>query len=117
MPSVIGLLPQALAPFYNTAQSPALQLPGVTVGPLTFYPLQFVDNDHAMQVTITNTQSNGSPPNDTADVIVTFGPPPSSPLSGYGSVAETYRSVSDRTFPVDHRVPTTTLGKPTPITF
>jgi uncharacterized protein len=80
------------------------------LGPLTFTAREVVDADHAMQVTVSNVAATGSPPgsppgDDTADVMITFGPPPTSPLAGRGSVAESYRQVS--LYP-------TTGGKPNP---
>ena len=43
-----------------------------------------------MQVTISNIQNGGQ----TADVAITYGPPSTSALAGYGNVSETYRQVS-----------------------
>jgi len=102
--------------------------PTLPVGRLTFFPLEFTDANHVMQLTISNVQASyssppvSSPPDltyaysysppysgwsdETADVTITYGPPASSPLAGFGAVAETYRQVS--------LMPLTAKGKPNP---
>jgi phage tail sheath protein FI len=82
-----------------------------TVGPLTFTAREIVDTDHLMQVTVGKVTATGSPPgsppgDDTADVTITYGPPPDSPFAGRGAVSESYRQVS--------LYSTTAAGKPNP---
>lgn len=82
------------------------------IGPLQFTALEITDSDHVMTITVGNASSVDSPlgspltGDDTCDVTITFGPPSTSPLSGYGMVAETYRGVS--------LVQTLASGKPNP---
>jgi len=87
-----------------------------TIGPLTFTAREIIDADHQMQVTISNVRATysslpfssptgltipysyslpySSPVDETGDVTISFGPPSTSLLAGYGYVTETYRQVS-----------------------
>ena len=75
------------------------------VGPLVFTAREITDDDHQMQVSITNVQSSSNIPysysipfsggyDGTCDVTITYGPPAGSSLPSNGAVAETYRQVS-----------------------
>lgn len=99
-----------------------------TIGPLAFTAREIVDADHQMQVTVSNLRATyaslpfssptgltipysyslpySSPVDETADVTISFGPPPTSPFAGSGYVTEVYRQVSIN--------PTTAAGKPNP---
>jgi hypothetical protein len=123
---VVGLLPQALNPAWSAlttfnqwvaqeeagAYSYSFPGPAVTLGPLTFLPIEITDADHQMQVGLSNVQV--TPQGDNiGDVTVTYGPPATSPLAGSGTRAETYRQVS--TYPyIANGTPNTTKGKPNP---
>ncbi len=135
---VVGLLPsntsalplqQARADWLNFSQSVTQEeagsfssaapysFPGLTatVGPLSFFPLEPVDSNHQMQVTISNVPTRPGAVN-VADVTITYGPPSSSRLAGYGSRAETYRQVSPYPYLTGGAggTPSTTPGKREP---
>ncbi len=112
---VVGLLAQ---PLTSSGTRQKIQAPTKSIGPLTFTALEPTDDsDWVMQVTITNPQATysasefsspppsltipfsfsppfSSPIDETADVTITYGPPASSKLAGFGTRAETYRQVS-----------------------
>jgi hypothetical protein len=113
--------------------SPPYPAEAFSWGPLTFFPLEITDpgpnSEHVMQITISNVRATypssafsspppsltvpysyslpySSPADETADITITYGASSSSPLAGYGVVAETYRQVS--------LFPNTANGKPNP---
>jgi phage tail sheath protein FI len=102
---------------FSFPSTPAYSYPGVTltIGPLSFFPIEMSDSNHQMQITITNVQSNASGGGDnTADITITYAPPQSSPLAGTGGLAETYRQVSAFPYTGPGGTPSLTPGKPNP---
>ena len=102
---------------YSFPTSPTYSYPGLTltIGPLSFFPLELTDSNHQLRITITNCQNNASGGGDnTADIAITYAPPHSSPLAGTGGLAETYRQVSAFPFTGAGGTPSITPGKPNP---